>query len=537
MTERNGASWLVYALGALCAGAIVAAVLVVGPASSSQATVTRTATVAQGVVQSTVSGSGNLQALNQLNLGFKTSGTVTHIYVAQGQQVTQGQLLASLDPQSAEVTLEQAKAGLQSAEADLAKAEETDGEGSGGSSAASATGGASAAAASVDAQDPSRIDVAYESPTHTTPTTTTPTGTTPTSTTPASTSPAATTPTATTPATTTPTSTTPKKTTTTSTPTNTTGAAKREGSEAGSSSSATKATISTATREANIASARAAVKSDKLTVQSDEQAVQDTNLYAPGSGTIVSLSGQVGEVVSGSGTTRSSSSSGASTGSGASATGASVTGAAGRSTTGTSTASSSAGSTSSAFAVLSDLSTLQLVVPLSETEIGNVKVGQIATVTVEALSGAKLAAHVSEVALLSTSSSGAVSYDVTFQLDQLAAGIKLGMSATAEVVVKQAEGINVPTSAITADSVTVERSGKQVRQRVVTGLAGNTSTIILSGLKAGETVVLPAASTTSSSATNVISRISSRLGGGGLGGGGGAGLGGGGGAAFFRGGG
>jgi multidrug efflux pump subunit AcrA (membrane-fusion protein) len=110
MTERSGASWVLYVLGALCAGAIVAAVLVVGPASSSQATVTRTATVAQGVVQSTVSGSGNLQALSQLNLGFKTGGTVTHIYITQGEQVAQGQLLASLDPQSAEVTLEQAKA-------------------------------------------------------------------------------------------------------------------------------------------------------------------------------------------------------------------------------------------------------------------------------------------------------------------------------------------------------------------------------------------------------------------------------------------
>ena len=59
------------------------------------------------------------------------------------------------------------------------------------------------------------------------------------------------------------------------------------------------------------------------------------------------------------------------------------------------------------------------------------------------------------------------------------------MSATAEVVVKQAEGINVPTSAITADAVTVERDGKQVRQRVVTGLAGNSSTIVLSGPEGG----------------------------------------------------
>jgi hypothetical protein len=182
---------------------------------------------------------------------------------------------------------------------------------------------------------------------------------------------------------------------------------------------------------------------------------------------------------------------------------------------------------------------MQLVVPLSESEIGNVKAGQPATVTVEALNGAKLAAHVSEVALLSTSSSGgAVSYDVTFQLDQVAAGLRPGMSATAEVVVKQEEGVNVPTSAISADTVTVERSGKQVRQRVVTGLAGNTSTIILSGLKAGETVVLPAATSSTSSLT---SKLGSRLGGGALGGGGlgGGGFagGGGGGGAFFRGGG
>jgi len=115
-----------------------------------------------------------------------------------------------------------------------------------------------------------------------------------------------------------------------------------------------------------------------------------------------------------------------------------------------------------------------------------VKVGQIATVTVEALEGSKVAAHVSEVAILSTSNSGVVSYDVTFQLDQMQAGRKPGMSATAEVVVKQAQGVNVPTTAISADTVTVEQGGKQLRRRVVTGLAGNSSTIILSGLKPGE---------------------------------------------------
>ena len=434
MTDSNTrASWLVYALGVLCAGAIVAAALLVGPASGSQAKATRTAKVAEGVVQSTVSGSGNLQAAHQLNLGFKTSGTVTHIYVTQGQQVVQGQLLATLDPQSAEVTLEQGKAALQSAEANLAKEQETEGESASGSSSGSgAAGSTSAAAASVE--EPRTATVAAARPTGLT---TTPTSTT----TPATTSPTpVTTPTMTTPGAT-------KPSTSTTTKTN---------------------PISAATREANIASAKAAVKSDRLTVQSDEQDVQDTKLYAPEDGTIVSLTGQIGEVVSGSGTTRSSSSASSSSASGSSASGG--TAATGRSATGTSSAPASSGSSSSsssAFAVLSDLSSMQLVAPLSESEIGNVKRGQIATVTVEALEGRKLAAHVREVALLSTSNSGVVSYDVTFQLDQLSAGLKPGMSATAEVVVKQAEGINVPTSAISAGAVTVVRGGKDVRQRVL----------------------------------------------------------------------
>ena len=455
MTPHATRPWLNYLLGVACVGAIVAAFLLVGPASGSQATVTRTAVAAQGVVQSTVSGSGNLQASSQLDLGFKTSGTVTNIYVTQGQHVTEGQLLATLNPESAEVALEQARASLQSAIADLAQEEENDGETSTGQSSSS-----------------------------------------------------------------------------------------------GSSTKTSKPTESAATREANIASARANVSSDKLTVQSAEQAVQNTKLYAPEDGTIVSLTGQVGETVSGGGTTKaSSSSSSSSSGSGAGSTATGGASAAGGASAGSSSASKSSSSSSgsssssnSSFAVLSDLSSMQLVVALSESEIGSVKAGQPATVTIEALSGAKLAAHVSEVALLSTSSSGgAVSYDVTFQLDQLEAGLKVGMSATAEVVVKQAEGVNVPTSAITAGSVTVKRSGKQVRQRVVTGLAGNTSTIILSGLKAGETVVLPAASATSSS-TNLLSKLGSRAGGGlggaGVGGGGGgfAGRGAGGGA-FFRGGG
>jgi multidrug efflux pump subunit AcrA (membrane-fusion protein) len=475
---RSARPWPSYVLGALCVAAVVVAVLVVGPASGSQAGTTgRTVTVTKGVVQSTVSGSGNVQAAVQLDLGFKTGGVVTRILIAPGAHVTQGELLAELNPKSAEVTLEQAKASLQAAEASLAQEEETDGEGSaaqsaGGTGASKAT--ASTAATSITPTTPSK----------------------------------------------------PKRAPTAKTPT--------------SSANTAKTTLSAATREANIASARAAVKSDTLTVQSDEEALSSTKLYAPRNGTIVSLSGEVGETVSGSGTTKAATTSDSTGGSGSGAA-TSATSAFGANTTAggssSSSGSSGSGSSGSSFAVLSDLSSMQLVVPLSESEVGGVKVGQPATVTIEALESRKLAAHVVSVATLPTSTSGVVSYDVTFQLDQLTSGLKPGMSATAEVVVKQAEGVNVPSTAISADTVTVVHDGKQTRRRVVTGLVGESSTIILSGLRAGEEVILPIArgGSTSSALSSVLS---SRLGGraGALGGGAGD-IGGGGGAGFLGGGG
>jgi HlyD family secretion protein len=505
MRSRAQRPWPTYLLAALCIGAIVAAVLIVGPSSGTASGTGRTITVGEGVVQATVSGSGNIQAATQLDLGFKTSGVVTQIYVQQGQHVTEGQLLAELNPDSAEVTLEQARASLQAAEANLVQEEETDGEGSTGSGSSSAADSshATASAASVD-------DVSYSSPTTSTAARTAPTE-------------AATAPVHTAPAITHQ----PKRTTTTEESSATTTPKEV--------ATTPKATLSPALREANIASARAAVKSDRLTVQSAEQSLSDTKLFAPTTGTIVSLSGEVGEAVSASGTTKASSSSSGSGSSGSgSSSAASAFGASSAATGASGSGSSGSGSSSSSsFAVLSDLSSMQLVVPLSESEVIDVRDGQPATVTIEALEGLKLAAHVVSVATLPTSSSGVVSYDVTFQLDQLENGLKPGMSATAEVVVKQAEGVNVPTSAITADTVTVVHDGTQTSRRVVTGLAGNSSTIILSGLSAGEQIILPVARTTNG-LSSVLSRLGSRTGT--LGGGAGS-LGAGGGAAIFGGGG
>ena len=304
------------ALSLLCVAVIALAIAAVGPASQSSGQTTRTATAKRGVVQSTVSGNGNVQSATELDLGFKTSGTVTHIYVKQGQQVARGQLLATLDPQDAEVTLQQSKASLQSAEASLAALEENEGESTSSQGATGATASA-ASFAGPRAQRPTTTLMYYSQtpkydnePTTTTPTTTTPATITPTTTTP--------------------------------TTRHKDGRRSARGEQAhqheidersrehdlhshltGASAptaSESKTTQSAATREANIASAEATVKTDRLTVKSDERAVQNTKLYAPEDGTIVSLSGEVGQTVSATGTTKAtlaavSTSSGASSGS------------------------------------------------------------------------------------------------------------------------------------------------------------------------------------------------------------------------------
>ena len=115
------------ALGALATGGVIAAVIVVGPESSATTTRERTVTVTKGVVQSTVSGSGNLSPANTMDLSFGATGKVTKVYVKAGQHVTSGQLLARIDPTAAEVDLAEAEATLSSAQdtLDAIQTEET----------------------------------------------------------------------------------------------------------------------------------------------------------------------------------------------------------------------------------------------------------------------------------------------------------------------------------------------------------------------------------------------------------------------------
>jgi membrane fusion protein, macrolide-specific efflux system len=182
-----------------------------------------------------------------------------------------------------------------------------------------------------------------------------------------------------------------------------------------------------------------------------------------------------------------------------------------------------------------------MTVAFSESDVDKLKVGQVATVTPEALSGVELGAHVTAISPVGTASSSVVSYDATLTLDQTDSSVKPGMSASAAVIVGQAQGITVPNAALSGSgslaTVTVQRNGKQTQQQVVAGLKGASRTQIISGLSAGEQVVVKTTlPPLGSAATGTTNGSSGTLGGtgarpGGFAGAGGAGGGAGGGRA------
>jgi HlyD family secretion protein len=80
----------------------------------------QTATVSQGDIVLTASGSGNLLPATEVDLSFGTSGTLLELKVEVGDKVEAGEELARLDDAEAQANVTQAEINLRQAERDLA---------------------------------------------------------------------------------------------------------------------------------------------------------------------------------------------------------------------------------------------------------------------------------------------------------------------------------------------------------------------------------------------------------------------------------
>lgn len=169
----------------------------------------------------------------------------------------------------------------------------------------------------------------------------------------------------------------------------------------------------------------------------------------------------------------------------------------------------------------------------AEADIAKMAVGDTATATLPAIPASEVTGTVSAIAPTSTVVSNVVTYDVTIALVNPPSTVKVGMTADVSVVVQTATDVlELPSAAITTtgpiSTVTVLSNGTKTVTRVTTGLVGDSTTQIESGVKVGEVVVEPVASVSAATTGSITTGGFGGLGGGaGFGGGGFGGFGGG----------
>jgi len=148
---------------------------------------------------------------------------------------------------------------------------------------------------------------------------------------------------------------------------------------------------------------------------------------------------------------------------------------------------------------LVDTHPVRVDVLVNETDVPRVKPGQPVNVTFEALPDFHLAGKVAVVLRVPTVQQSVVSYQVQVQLDAAPAeDIFPGMTASAEIVTATrkntliAPNLGIRTLAGVKTVEVLEPNGKTAPRAVETGLSSEQGTEILTGLRPGELVVVPA---------------------------------------------
>lgn len=149
--------------------------------------------------------------------------------------------------------------------------------------------------------------------------------------------------------------------------------------------------------------------------------------------------------------------------------------------------------------IVADLNRLQVDCFVDETDIGKVRLGQPAEITVDAFPKHKFTGHVTKIASGSTIQQGVVTYDVTIALENTRGRLKPDMTANVtlqtgkktNVLLVPSEAVKVGTRGSTVN-VAVKKDGKTTTEtrRVRTGGSDGVNTEITDGLKEGDVVVL-----------------------------------------------
>jgi len=154
-------------------------------------------------------------------------------------------------------------------------------------------------------------------------------------------------------------------------------------------------------------------------------------------------------------------------------------------------------------ATISAPTALQAQALVGQSDLGQLKVGQKAQMTIDGYTGQAFSGVITAISdepassssgVGGSSSSGSTQYTITIRPQDLPSVARSGMTGTLEIVLEEhSDVVLVPTSAVTGTSSTsyvrVLQNGVPIVRQVETGMATSSSTEITSGLAEGETVI------------------------------------------------
>lgn len=155
---------------------------------------------------------------------------------------------------------------------------------------------------------------------------------------------------------------------------------------------------------------------------------------------------------------------------------------------------------------IDNLTGIYVDIQVAEVDINNIKLGQTAQLTFDAVPNKTYNGKVTYIGQVGASTQGVVNFTVTVQITNPDASIKSGMTAAVNINIAQhANVLTVPSRAVRNTggqrSVTVLFEGQQFSVPVTVGLTSDTMTEVSSDqLKEGDEVVLNATTTTTGAA-------------------------------------
>jgi HlyD family secretion protein len=255
-------------------------------------------------------------------------------------------------------------------------------------------------------------------------------------------------------------------------------------------------------RGPNIAAQAALVANGRALVANAQRDLDNTVLYAPVAGTVSAITGVVGEYVSAGGGT-----SALAPGTDAVIPGVGAAATSDQSSAGASGAPSATRPGGSAFMVLNNVNSFQIVVPFEESDAAKVAPNQKVQLTFDALPDLTRDGTVLSVAPGGVDISGVTNYYATILLTDTDPRLRSGQTAEAGVLVNELDNVLVvPNSAVIRQGDrsfvnTPGPDGKAMQVPFQPGLVGDDNTQVLSGLTEGQPIEMPRAQVSPSGGT------------------------------------